>query len=351
MIAVRFLPVAEESHPSRVGADWVTLVVARDTAQMDHALHGLAWMLGGVSAFAVVALTALLGWVVVRSLRPLDAFAANIALIGESDLASRLPTDGAPSEMIPVIHGFNELLERIEAAFDRERMFSSNVAHELRTPLAGLLATIQVALSRSRGSAEYRDALERCEDISHDTHRLVETLLSLSRLEGSKVRTDAVAVALDEIVDEEWKKLADRAGDKGIVAAIGKSSGVSVAADGDQVRIVLANLFDNAIEYTHPGGAIEYICRAADSGATLRIANGPCDLPAESVAHVFGQFWRGDAARSQTGDHSGLGLALCKRIVDASGGQIEVTLEDDSFVATITFAIAPAPCHVAVGAL
>jgi signal transduction histidine kinase len=347
MIAVRFLPVAEEAAPDRWGSQWITLAVARDSAPMDRALSQLAWMLGGVSMVAVTALVGLLAWVVVRSLRPLGDFARSIEAIGEADLATRVVLDRAPTEMAPMIDGFNNLLERIEAAFERERRFSSNVAHELRTPLSGLLATIQVALSRQRDGAEYRAALARCEDISQETHRLVETLLSLARWEAGKATAGLCPVELNAVITDEWARVADRAEAKALGVSFVDDGEVFAAGDVNPLRIVVANLLDNAVEYTPVGGTIRVECTAAAGRPALTMINGPCELSAQEVGHVFDEFWRGDAARTNTGVHAGLGLALVQRIVRSLGGEASATLEFGCFVMRITLSPAMASASAA----
>jgi signal transduction histidine kinase len=297
-------------------------------------------MLGSVSAAAVVTLLGVLGAVVVRSLRPLDDFAAQIAGIAETDLATRLPAAGVPVEMALVVDGFNGLLARLETAFNRERTFSSDVAHELRTPLAGLLATIQVALSRTRGTADYRDALARCEEISHAAHRLVETLLALARLEAGLVKPNQTTVEIDSLIRTEWDKVAAKSANRGVAVSHDDVAELVASLDQDQMRIVLANLLENAVEYTLPGGSIEISCHATTVGFAIRISNSPCELSRDKVVHVFDRFWRSDPARSNSA-HAGLGLSLTKRIVELLGGAIDARIDDDRFVVQITIAVSP----------
>lgn len=339
MIAARFRPFAEES-PQGAGNEWVTLIVARDTDQMDRALRRLGWMLVGVSTCAVVALLGFLAWIVPDSLRPLESFSKQIAGISESDLATRIATERAPAEIAPVMAGFNSLLERLDRAFQRERTFSSNVAHELRTPLAGLLATAQVTLSRARSNSEYRDALARCEEISRDTHRIMETLLTLSRLEAGKVSTDGHDVAVGPLIVSEWDKVNARAIEKHISFTMADALSANQTPVSQLLSVVVANLLDNAIEYTLPGGAIDVGVQAVGAVMALRIENGPCDIREEHATHVFQQFWRADTARSATGSHAGLGLTISQRIVEALGGKISASVNGAHFLVNVACPIA-----------
>ncbi len=181
LVGVRFLPAVDgeslDLAPTQRGEDpegardqvvfagrrHVTLVVATETAELHATLCHVARILAGVSAITIAATLALLGWVVKRTLRPLDDLAQQISGLHERDLAARVRLDRAPLELAPVVGRLNELVSRLDEAFQRERTFSANVAHELRTPLAGLRTMLDVVLGRRRGASEYRRVLEDCQ--------------------------------------------------------------------------------------------------------------------------------------------------------------------------------------------
>ena len=158
----------------------VTLVVASETAPIDVALASLRWLLVVVIGVSVTVLLAGLWWVVARGLRPLEQLAQDIAAVDEQALSSRFEIQDAPSELHPIIKRLNDLMARIEQAFLWEKAFTGDVAHELRTPLAGLHTTLEVALRRPRDLAEYVETIQDCQTICEDTQRMTETLLSLA---------------------------------------------------------------------------------------------------------------------------------------------------------------------------
>ena len=197
---LRFTPLADDESKQPASTPDTVLVVARGTAVLDAEIAELRWLLAAGTG-GTIFLALLVGAVVVRQgLRPLDALAARIAAIGPGDPAARVSMDRMPRELAPVVERLNDLLQRLAEAFQRERTFTADAAHELRTPLAGLRSTLEVALSRPRDSAEYRQAIVECLDIVRRTDALVASLLTLARLEGRQGPVHAESIALGEAV-------------------------------------------------------------------------------------------------------------------------------------------------------
>lgn len=296
----------------------VMLVVARESSELESQLRFLRWLLIGSSAGAVV-LALVTAWVVVgRGLRPLNTLAAEIAEIRAARLDARVGTGSMPAELVPVVERLNDLLARLEAAFERERSFTADVAHELRTPLAGLRAILEVNLSRSRGASEYKDALAECLAVGKRMQAMVENLLILARLDAGQVKLRPAAVRLRELVESSWRVHADKAAARGIIFENAIPPDLTGAADPELLATVIANLLANAAEYTDDGGRISVAGQAAP--ARVVIANTGCRLPPDAAPHLFDRFWRGDPARAGTGAHCGLGLALVHRAMTAMGG-------------------------------
>ncbi|MBL0220796.1 MAG: HAMP domain-containing protein [Myxococcales bacterium] len=308
----------------------VTLVLARPTSEVTGAVDRLAGVLIGVGGFGTLLCLAILVGVVRFGLAPVRSLAEAIAVLREGDLAVRLEAAATPRELRPVVERLDELLHRLAAAFTRERELTAEVAHELRTPLAGLRATLEVSLSRDdRPVEKYRTALADCLAITRQTERLVETMLSLARLDASSAAPLTEPVELDELVREVLAQQAARAAERQLTV-ITELAPVTTPTDRDKLRLVVHNLVDNAISYADAGGTI----RVELAGPTLRITNTGCTLASVDVAHVFERFWRGDAARS-AGAHAGLGLALCKKLVTLLGGTITAEVADGRFIATV----------------
>ncbi len=330
-ITMRFEVRREPDEQFTTPAPRVTLVLARPTDEVSSAVGRVAGVLIGAGVVGTLLCLAILAGVVRFGLAPLRSLAAAIAELREGDLAVGLDAAGTSRELRPVIERLDDLLGRLGAAFTRERELTAEVAHELRTPLAGLRATIEVVLSRDeRPPEKYRAALTDCLAITRQTERMVETMLSLARLDAGAPSASADPVDLEELVREVLAPLAVRAAERK-VTVMTELAPVTATTDRDKLRLVVQNLIENAISYVDAGGAI----RIALSAHTLRVENTGCTLAPADTAKVFERFWRGDAARS-TGTHAGLGLALCKKLVAILGGTIRAEVVDGRFIATVT---------------
>ncbi len=317
-----FAPRTERPGPGE--ARQATLVLGRETHEIEETLARLRGLLVGVCAGAILASGGLLAWVVRRGLRPVDGLATQIAGVGEADLSARIAGGGAPRELTPVVHRLNDLLARLEAAFNRERAFSADVAHELRTPLAGLRATIEVALSRIRDAAGYRDALSDCLDVCLPMQTMVDNLLALARADAGQLELLVEPVDLDELLKESWAPFDARAAEHRLRVEWAVDSAAALRTDRGTLRLILQNLLGNAVAYADPGGLVRIESHERDGRLELIVANSGSKLTPEQAAHVFERFWRGDAARTDVGLHCGLGLALCQKLMGLLAGSISV---------------------------
>ncbi|MBM4019345.1 MAG: HAMP domain-containing protein [Planctomycetes bacterium] len=317
-------------------AQEVTLVVARGTADLDSQLASLRWLLAAAGAGTVLLVLLVAAIVVRQGLRPLRSLAAGIASIREDDLSARLPAQRTVAEVVPVVERLNELLGRLQEAFRRERTLTADVAHELRTPLAGMRSTIDVALSRSRAPREYEQALRDCQEIVRQTQGMVDNLLCLARLEDGQVALRLEGIRLAELVDLLWLPHAQQARARRIVFENRLPADARCTADRNLLTMVTSNLLANAAEYTNEGGRIEVSGAVAANALEVAFRNSGCTLSPEDAPHVFDRFWRGDAARSATGVHCGLGLSLIKRAVHALGGAVAAEVADGRFTVRVT---------------
>lgn len=309
----------------------VALAVARPTSELDRTSARLAEVLLAVGLAASLACAALLTMVVQLGLRPVRRLAAAISSVREGDLSMRIEVETAPSELRPVVERLNELLERLESAFKRERDLTAEVAHELRTPIAGLRATIELALTRERTPERYRSALAECLAICTQTERTVEALLSLARLDAGAVRPRYETFDLADLAQELIATHDARARERGLTIE-SKLTAATIESDRGKLHVIAQNLLDNAISYSDEGGKIT-VETAADR---LVIANTGCRLEPGNAAKVFDRFWRADQSRSSsTGHHAGLGLALSKKLAELLGGTLAVEVRDRLFIATV----------------
>lgn len=319
---IRFTPRREDgekrsSDPNKE----MTLVVAQGTELLDARLNRFRWLLGGVFAAAIVVASAMLGWVVTSLLTPLQSLANRIARLDADDLSARFSGAYLPSELRPVARRLDDLLRRLEATFAREKAFTADVAHELRTPLSGLRTTLEVMLSKPREAGQYREALDECLVIGRRLQALVDNLLSLAQLDGQRLKPTCEPVQIDYLLRECWKLFAERAAARRVQVVWQVPRAVFAESDPVKLRIVAANLLDNAVSYVEEGGTVTISAANENGMARLSVENTGCTIGPEDVPRIFDRFWRGDRSRA-VGLHCGLGLALCQKIAALLGGTI-----------------------------
>ena len=316
-------------------------VVAASTAETEKQLGFLAMLLVA-TAVGTLGVCGGVAWLVVsRSLRPLDTVARKIAAMDETGLKARIVEQGVPREIGPVVHQLNALLGRLDAAFERERALTADVAHELRTPVAELRAIAEVTMSRRREPPEYQQALGEMVDAVKTLQELIEKLLVLARLEAGQVQPELTAIPLKPLVVEHWALVHAAATARGVTLEERCPVEVCVAADPKLLDVALANVLSNAAAYAPAGSAVVVEGRGVGEQWEVSIANGGCPLDADEVERVFERFWRADTARSKTGLNCGLGLTLVRRAMEAMGGQARASVnEGGGFVLTLTFAAA-----------
>jgi two-component system OmpR family sensor kinase len=285
-------------------------------------------VLGLVALALVGALTA---WTLARELRPLRALAAALTRIDDRHLAIRLPVDGQPAELAAPVRTLNDLLDRLAASFAREREFTANVSHELRTPLAGLRTLLEVSARAPRpddATAALAIVIQLCQ--------LVENLLMLARVDAGQLEIVRGRVALRALVEDCWRPHAGAAAERGLALRNLVPEDAVAITDRDKLRVVIANLVSNAVEYTAAGGWIEL---STGDGAVLDVIDSGPPIPAGQLDRMFDRMWRGDTARSAAGVHCGIGLSLARSLAGCLGLSLTATVRPDG---TVRFRLAPA---------
>jgi signal transduction histidine kinase len=251
-----------------------------------------------------------------RSILQIDRTARTLA----PGQPTRIDITRVDEEFVGVTRALNSAFDRLEQALSRERQLTSDASHELRTPVTTLVAETQWALGRERTSDEYRKALEVCARQGRRMKALVESLLTLARLEGGTQPPFLARVDLRPLAEETIAELAPLAAQHHVrVEAEGAGT---VRADQTHMRILLSNLLTNAIRYNRPEGSVSVVIAPANGRVQLRVRDTGPGLEPDLTAHVFERFWRADPSRLARDGGSGLGLAITKAIVDAHGGTI-----------------------------
>ncbi len=318
-VALVFRPfVDEDDEQSMANPDQpmpaLQLVLARSVADIDGMLARLRGLLAVVGVFTAIATGVVLALVIRRSLRPLDVLAGEISSLSGGELSSRIQMASAPREVTPVVDQLNDLLGRLEEAFRRERTFSADIAHELRTPLAGLRSSIEVTLSRGRSSDDYQATLHDLLDIIRRLQAMVERLLYLGRLESGQIDVEKSTVDLGELVRASWTSIEPQAVRRGLDVQWRLEPGVDAVTDPLLVEVAIRNVLENAVAYARDGGYVVVSVEKQDDRSVLRVVNDGSEVPQDDVAALMNRFSRADRSRGATGIHFGLGLAIAERI-------------------------------------
>ncbi len=347
-VSLVFQPQYEDDHqedePSNdsIERPFLTLGVARQTTELEGTLGTLRWMLLAVTLAAALISIALTSGVVQHELRPLQTLAQSIERVGVSELSRRIALEGCPDEVVPVVHRLNDLLGRLDEAMAREKSFTADAAHELRTPLAGLETALEVCASRPRDPQMYQDIIQKCLRITQAMHAMVNNLLTLARADARQLTAQSEPIEMAAFLRDCWLPFEVRASQKQLRVEWRLKSEGTICIDKEKMRVVLTNLFDNGVTYTNEAGWIQITTAADSTQYVISIANSGCRLNPADVVRVFDRFWRGDEARSEAGLRCGVGLSLCRKIIEILGGSIAAQIVEGTFTVTIAIPLAQA---------
>lgn len=335
-VQLDFIPRAETDEDSLPPPE-LSLVVARDASAMYKHFAFLKALLASLS-LAVLLLSAVAAAIVTKlSLKPIHTLAGRIAGIDPDNLGAKFEPRSYPAELRPICNRLNGAVDRLGRSFDRERRFNADIAHELRTPLAGLQSTIEVALARPRDTAEYSLALRDCLSITETMQRLIDTLLAVSRLEAGQITLNIQSIRPAEMLDSLWLDHADKARDRSVDLENRIDPSLSIKADPDRLTMILSNLLENAAVYSDPGTFVRADAGQAEDALTVTISNTASNLAPDDLPHIFDFFWRKDTARTQVGKHCGVGLSVAAKIAKILDIPISTQLRDNTFQITLTF--------------
>jgi two-component system heavy metal sensor histidine kinase CusS len=317
------------------GSQPYTLQVAQDRSsdeqvERNFALLFMAVLFGGVVASALIAII-----VTQRGLRPLRQMTQSLGRIGPDQLKERIGSPTWPRELQPLAIAFDQMLKRLDDSFTRLSQFSADLAHELRTPIANMLGEAQVALTRDRTAADYRETIEstvaECERLS----RIVDNLLFVARVDAAREPIAGKlfdARAAVEKIAEFYQTVAD---DHHVTITC--SGNGQIFADPDLFERAVGNLLDNALRFTPANGSIQITLCRRQADFEVDISDNGYGIAPQHLPHVFDRFYRAESSRGSDG--AGLGLALVKSILDLHGGS--ATIESNPGRGTIVKLVFP----------
>ncbi|MEJ7807410.1 MAG: heavy metal sensor histidine kinase [Telluria sp.] len=318
------------------GARAATIAVATDIGEHQTFMDGFRRTLWGTAVLGAV-LTGLLGWAAAkRGLAPLRAMGREVGAITAGRLDARLSAEAVPAELAESADTLNGMLGRLEDSFRRLSNFSSDLAHELRTPVSNLLTQTQVTLSKVRTVDAYTDILASNAEEFERLARIVSDMLFLAKSDNDLVVPNREAVSLAEEVRSVLEFYEALAEEKQIVVAV--TGQATISGDRLMIRRAINNLVSNAVRHTAPGGAISVRIRDCGSnGCELQVENPGEGIAAAHLPRLFDRFYRVDFARQRQSEGAGLGLAITRSIVRAHGGEATASSENGLSTFSLTF--------------
>jgi len=277
-----------------------------------------------------------------KALNPVDEITRTARMITSKSLDQRIKLKKANDEIGRLAETFNDMISRLGRSFKQIRQFSADASHELRTPLTILKGEIEVGLRKRRRLEEYRKILNsNLEEVDHMT-QIVDDLLFLSKADMGEVHLQKQPVNLTQLVSEVHAQAKTITIAKDIRVCVSTDSEVVVMGDRLRLRELLLNLVDNGVKYTPEGGEMTISLERDDGRIKLRVMDNGIGIAPDDQAHIFDRFFRVDKARSREAGGSGLGLSICKWIVEAHGGEISVESDLGKGSAfTVTLPVAP----------
>ncbi len=326
-------PVSEEHHIARI------IQVASSLEEVEDALNNLLMILMITVPFAL--LVASLGgqFLARKALKPVDDITRTARAITSMNLNQRIEPPKVSDEISRLIETFNEMISRLDQSFRQIKQFSTDASHELKTPLTILKGEVEVALRKERALQEYREILKSNLEEVNRMSQIVEDLLLLSRADSGEVRLHREEINLTEIVHEVVTQVSVLVRSKNLHVETSNQNG-TLRISGDRLRIreLFLNLLENGIKYTEEGGSIRIHLEKdllhseiSPSGiprfAKITFSDTGIGISKEDQGRIFDRFYRVDKARSRDQGGSGLGLSICKWIVEAHQGEIQVESE------------------------
>jgi heavy metal sensor kinase len=296
--------------------------------QIEVVLHGLLLTFAIYMPFVVSLAVAGGYWLMRRSLQPVDEITKRAEGITSTNLSERLPVIRSGDELERLSISLNRMIQRLDNAFEHINRFSADASHELRTPLTILQLELEGMAQNHRSDAALGDQIGSALEETHRMSRIVESLLTISRLDAGEVKMDKSHLDLGELAASTAGEMKLLAEEKSLGLHLHAEPGVLVAGDRVRLQQVIVNLIDNSIKYTPVGGMIEIRVGGEGNCAVLQVSDNGLGIPAHALPHVFERFYRADKARSRASGGAGLGLSIVKAICAAHNGEIKVSSQE-----------------------
>lgn len=326
-------------YRDRAGANRATITVAADFSEEMETLRTFRRNVIAGGAVGIV-LSAILGWFIAgRGLAPLRSMADAVRQITVSRLDQRIDLAHVLAELRELAGSFNQMLAHLEEAFRRLSDFSSDLAHEMRTPVNTLLVQSQVALSKSRSPETYREILESGVEELERLSAMISDMLFLAQAEDARAALKKEPIELAP----EFERIAEFYGlaaeERGI--SVESAGNAIVMADRLMLERALGNLLSNALRHAAPDSVVRLTAESSAGQVVVGVRNTGDRIPPDELGRVFDRFYRADKSRQRASGGTGLGLAIVQSIMELHGGTVRVeSSEERGTVFSLLFPVA-----------
>ena len=310
-----------ESH--YVGNSWIVCAVAlnidNDSFSMIISKLPLALLLMAIPVLIISFFVSL--FITKNTIKPVVKITRSAQTMTTENLDGQLPLSGRDDEIDELSRTFNELFLRIKADFDRERQFSSDVSHELNTPLTVISGQANLLLRWGKDNPQQLEkSLTAIKDESKSMHAIIENLLQISRIESGRIKPMVSKVDIKEL----YSRVADE------FSSVAPQAGFEIACDGDCVidtdpemlHQILTILVSNSVKFSEGKCTVSLQAGTNEEGVLLRVSDDGPGIAKKTLPHIFERFYRGDEAHTRSAGGSGLGLSIAKTLCSALGAQI-----------------------------
>ncbi len=317
------------------------LSVARGREELDALIWSTRLVLTVTGAIMLMVMLVLLRYSISRGLQPLLEISNQVRSLDADSLTSRIQPTQNVAELDPIVTQLNRLIDRLADSFAREKRFSGNVAHELRTPLAELKTMAEVGGNWPGDKSMAEEFYGGVLGVAEDMEKTVSNLLALARCEAGNLEINSESINLAELVRESWKPFSEMVNSNSLVINNNLEE-VVVSTDRHKIELILQNLFSNAVEYSPSNEQVRISLEQIGDDIGIRVANRTQNLESNDIDKLFDRFWRKDSARTR-GQHGGLGLSLVKALADVLKLKLNPTLDNKEFAITLSgFSLATA---------
>ena len=321
-------PIAPHEARLDIIRDEATVQIA--TVREDNAVaqRAFRWTVAITGLVLMIGLP-LGGWFMMGlSLKPLSKLSDAVSRVSEKDFRLPMERHELTTELLPIHDRLAQSLDALKLAFEREKEAVADISHELRTPVAGLMATLDVSLRKPRTAEQYHQTLQECRGITKQLSDLVERVMTLAYLDAGHVQPMVTSTDLPKLAKECADLIRPLAEAQNVTLESNFAEVEAITTDAGKLREVALNLLHNAVEYNKPGGTIRLSVRPSlDDNIILEVQDTGIGMTAEVKKKIFERFYRADPSRTATGVHAGLGLAIVKEYVRQLGGTITVDSE------------------------